>query len=34
MGQPVVHWETWSQDPDEVAVFYATVVDWSIQHIP
>jgi len=34
MGQPVVHWELWSQDPEKAAAFYTKVFDWTIQHIP
>lgn len=34
MGQPVVHWELWSQDPKKVSDFYAEVFGWEIRHIP
>ena len=34
MGRPVVHWELWSENPDEAARFYRQVFDWNIQHIP
>ncbi|HET9951905.1 MAG TPA: VOC family protein [Candidatus Eisenbacteria bacterium] len=34
MGQPVVHWELWSKDPEQVSEFYAKVFGWDIQHIP
>jgi predicted enzyme related to lactoylglutathione lyase len=34
MGQPVVHWELWSEDPAKVADFYTKVFDWKIQHVP
>ncbi len=34
MGNPVVHWEFWSQDPEKVSEFYSNVFDWNIQHIP
>lgn len=34
MGQPVVHWELWSKDPERVSAFYAEVFDWNVQHIP
>ncbi len=34
MGQPVVHWELWSKEPEKVSEFYSLVFDWSIQHIP
>ena len=32
MGQPVVHWELWSQEPGKVSEFYKTVFDWQIRH--
>ena len=34
MGQPVVHWEFWTKEPEKVSEFYAKVFDWNIQHIP
>ena len=34
MGQPVVHWEFWTKEPEKVFEFYAKVFDWNIQHIP
>ena len=34
MGQPVVHWELWSKEPEKVSSFYAKVFGWDIQHIP
>jgi predicted enzyme related to lactoylglutathione lyase len=34
MGQPVVHWELWSQDPDKISKFYEKVFDWKVQHVP
>ena len=34
MGQPVVHWELWSKDPERVSEFYQKVFDWEIRHIP
>jgi len=34
MGNPVVHWEFWSKDPEKVSQFYAKVFDWKIQNIP
>ena len=34
MGQPVVHWELWSEHPEKAADFYAQAFDWKIQHIP
>lgn len=34
MGQPVVHWELWSGNPEAAADFYKNVFDWEIRHIP
>jgi len=34
MGQPVVHWELWSEDPEKISGFYTAVFDWRIRHIP
>ena len=34
MGQPVVHWELWSKDPERIGAFYAQVFGWNINHIP
>lgn len=34
MGQPVVHWEFWSQDPANTSSFYEKVFDWKIRHVP
>jgi uncharacterized protein len=34
MGQPVVHWEFWSEDPSGIAEFYRTVFGWSIRPLP
>lgn len=34
MGRPVVHWELWSQNPEQVSDFYKNVFEWEIQHIP
>ena len=34
MGQPVVHWEFWSEDPEKISDFYKKVFDWGIRHIP
>jgi predicted enzyme related to lactoylglutathione lyase len=34
MGQPVVHWEFWSKDPDRLSQFYAHVFGWEVQHLP
>ena len=34
MGQPVVHWELWSEDPDRLSTFYKDVFGWQIRHMP
>jgi uncharacterized protein len=34
MGQPVVHWEFWSEDPEKISDFYKNVFGWEIKHIP
>ena len=34
MGQPVVHWEFWSEQPQQISDFYAKVFDWQVRHIP
>ena len=34
MGQPVVHWEFWSEDPARIADFYQKVFAWHISAIP
>jgi len=34
MGQPVVHWEFWSEDPEKIGDFYREVFDWKIRSIP
>ena len=34
MGNPVVHWELWSEDPDIAAEFYGKVFDWEMRSIP
>ena len=34
MGNPVVHWELLSKDPEKVASFYEKVFDWKIDHRP
>jgi predicted enzyme related to lactoylglutathione lyase len=34
MSNPVVHWEFWTRQLDEVAEFYANAFDWKIQTIP
>jgi uncharacterized protein len=34
MGQPVVHWEFWSEDPAKISDFYQKVFGWQIRPIP
>jgi len=34
MGQPVVHWELWSEDPAKMSAFYEQVFGWQIRHLP
>jgi predicted enzyme related to lactoylglutathione lyase len=34
MGQPVVHFELWSQDPEQLSAFYTRVFDWNVNHLP
>jgi uncharacterized protein len=34
MGQPVVHWELWSQNPAAIAKFYQDLFDWKIEDYP
>lgn len=34
MGNPVVHWELWSQDPEKTAAFYREAFAWNIGHVP
>ena len=34
MGRPIVHWEFWSRDPEQLADFYRDLFDWDIQSIP
>jgi predicted enzyme related to lactoylglutathione lyase len=34
MGQAVVHWEFWSEDPAKIADFYEKVFAWNIRPIP
>ena len=33
-GNPVVHWELMSTQPEKVANFYAGVFGWKVQHRP
>ena len=30
MGNPVVHWELMSKDPEKVSAFYEKVFSWKI----
>jgi predicted enzyme related to lactoylglutathione lyase len=34
MGRPVVHWELWSKDPEQLAQFYERVFDWNSKDVP
>jgi hypothetical protein len=34
MGQPIVHWEFWSDDPSRASEFYRKVFDWDIKSMP
>ena len=34
MGQPVVHWELMSKEPEKVAAFYEKIFDWKVTHHP
>ena len=34
MGQPVVHWELWSKDPQRVSDFYTKAFGWTVKPIP
>lgn len=34
MGQAIVHWEFWSEDPARISDFYQKVFDWHIRPIP
>jgi uncharacterized protein len=34
MGNPVVHWELMSKEPEKVADFYAKIFGWKVQHRP
>jgi hypothetical protein len=34
MGQPVVHWELWSKDPERTSDFYVRVFGWSVKSMP
>jgi len=32
MGNPVVHWEIMSKQPERIAEFCAKLFDWKIDH--
>jgi predicted enzyme related to lactoylglutathione lyase len=34
MGNPVVHWELMSKEPEKISAFYEKVFGWKIQHRP
>ena len=34
MGNPVVHWELMSKDPEKVSAFYAKIFGWKVQYRP
>ncbi len=34
MGQPVVHFEFWSEDTESLSEFYSNVFDWKIRKLP
>jgi uncharacterized protein len=34
MGNPVVHWEFWSEDSPRAAEFYKKLFDWDVQYVP
>ena len=34
MGNPVVHWEFMSKEPEKVADFYAKIFGWKVTHRP
>ena len=34
MGNPVVHWELMSKDPEKLSAFYAKLFGWKINHMP
>ena len=34
MGNPVVHWELMSKEPEKISAFYEKLFDWKIQHFP
>jgi predicted enzyme related to lactoylglutathione lyase len=34
MGNPVVHWELMSKEPEKIGAFYEAVFGWTINHVP
>lgn len=34
MGQPVVHFEFWSENTEELTEFYSKVFDWNVKFVP
>jgi uncharacterized protein len=34
MGDPVVHWELMSKDPEKLSAFYEKIFGWKVQHHP
>ena len=34
MGNPVVHWELMSKEPEKVSQFYARIFGWKVDHRP
>ena len=34
MGNPVIHWELMSKEPQKVAAFYSKLFGWKVEHRP
>ncbi len=34
MGNPVVHWEMMSKNPEKVTAFYTKIFGWKVQNLP
>src|SRR6185436_9919817 len=34
MGNPVVHWELMSREPEKISDFYAKLFGWKVKHMP
>ncbi len=34
MGQPVVHFELWSKNPEGIGAFYSKIFDWTVNPMP